>query len=173
LGHHRTIFLPVFCLQRVPNTPHAVSITTCTAISLVTRNAPVSRKLKSLLRELNQGFQETDAEKVLKEEAYGQYRELVGVSKTIKMDDRRKLTEATVVTAEVVFKLREEREKADALKASRKAKKLGKALNLLTSHTTSSARLSKPSLKQKNKLHHTSPTQFPSMIPVPKKGDSD
>ena len=89
------------------------------------------------------------------------------------MDDRRKLTEATVVTAEVVFKLREEREKADALKASRKAKKLGKALNLLTSHTTSSARLSKPSLKQKNKLHHTSPTQFPSMIPVPKKGDSD
>ena len=148
--------------QRVPNTPRAVSRKTRTAISLVTRNTPSSKKIKSLLGELNEGFQEAYAEKVLEEEAHRQYRELVEASKRIKTNVRRKLIEATIVTAQVVFKLREEREKADALKASRKANKLGKALDLITTSTTPSTTMPKRSSKQKKRGTHYPTNRIPS-----------
>jgi len=160
--------------QRVSNTPCAVSTITRTAISLVTCNTPSSKKLKCLIGELNEGFQEAYAGKVLEEEAHRQYRNLVGASKRIKINDQRKLTEAsTIVTAEVVFKLREEREKADALKASRKAKKLVKAHDLITTSTTPGATMPKRSSKQKKKVPITPPTEYPPTIPVLEKGDSD
>lgn len=68
----------------------------------------------------------------------------MGVSKRIKTNDQRNLIEATMVTAKVVFKLQEELEKATALKGSRKAKKPGKALDLITPSTTPSASMFKP-----------------------------
>jgi len=148
--------------QRVPNTTRAVSRKTRTAISLVTRNTPSSKKIKSLLGELNECFQEAYAEEVLEEEAHRQYRELVEASKRIKTNVRRKLIEATIVTAHVVFKLREEREKADALKASRKAKKLAKALYLITSSTTPSTTMPKRFSKQKKKGTHYPTNRIPS-----------
>ena len=107
----------------VPKTPRAVSRTTRTAISLVTRNTPASQKLKSLLSGLSEGFQQTIADKVVEEKAHRLYRELVGKEKAAKTSDRRKLTEATVVTSETILQLREDRERVDAAKAARKANK--------------------------------------------------
>ena len=71
-------------IQLASKTPSAVSRTTCTAISLISRDTPSSKKFKSLLGELNQGFQETNAEKLREEEAHRQYRQLVGGSNRIK-----------------------------------------------------------------------------------------
>ena len=108
----------------IPKTPRAVSRTTRTAFSLVTRTTPSSLKLKSLLSGLSEGFQQTIADKVVEEEAHRQYRQLVAKEKKGKTTDRRKLTAATVVTSEMVIKLREERERVDASKTARKANKL-------------------------------------------------
>ena len=49
--------------------------------------------------------------------------QLVGQEKKAKTTDRRKLTQATVVTSETVIQLREQRERVDAVKAARKVKK--------------------------------------------------
>jgi len=83
----------------IPKTPRAVSRATRTAISLVTPNTPSSQKLKALLSGLSEGFQQTIADKTVEEEAYRQYRQLVGQEKKAKTSDRRKLTQATVVTS--------------------------------------------------------------------------
>ena len=122
-------------LSRTPGparTPRAVSRTARSAIALITRNTPASQKLKHILSDLNEGFQETYADKVLAEEAHRQYRELVGGKKQIKTNDRRKLTEATVVTAETILELREQRERLDRQKEEQKARKLAKALGMVT-----------------------------------------
>jgi len=107
----------------IPKTPRAVSRATRTAISLVTRTTPSSQKLKALLSGLSEGFQQTIADKTVEEEAYRQYRQLVGQERKAKTSDRRKLTQATVVTSETVIQLREQRDRVDAVKAARKAKK--------------------------------------------------
>lgn len=104
-------------------TPRGVSRATRTAISLVTRTTPSSQKLKSLLVGLSEGFQQTIADKTVAEEAHCQYRQLMGKEQRGKTSDRRKLTEATVITSEMVIELREQRERVDAVKAARKAKK--------------------------------------------------
>jgi len=112
----------------IPKTPRAVSRVTRTAFSLVTRTTPSSRNLKELLSGLSEGFQQTIADKVVEEEAHRQYRQLVGREKKGKTSDRRKLTEATVVTSETVIQLRDERERIDAAKAARKANKESRSL---------------------------------------------
>ena len=89
----------------------------------MTRNTPASQRLKSILSGLSEGFQQTIADKVLEEEAHKQYRVLVGKEKKGKTSDRRKLTEATVVTSQTILMLREEREWVDAAKAAKQAKK--------------------------------------------------
>ena len=119
----------------VPKTPRAVSRTTRTAISLVTRNTPSSQKLKSLLSGLSEGFQQTIADKVVEEEAHRLYRELVGKVKAGKTSDRRKLTEATVVTSETILQLREDRERVDAAKAARKVNKASRTTDSRQTHT--------------------------------------
>jgi len=91
----------------IPKTIRAVSCATRTAISLVMRNTPSSQKLKVLLSGLSEGFQQTIADKTVEEEAYHQYRQLIGQEKKAKTSDRRKLTQATVVTSETVIQLRE------------------------------------------------------------------
>lgn len=111
--------------------PRAVSRTARTAIALITRNTPTSQMLKHVLSDLNEWFQETYADKVLEEEAHRQYRELVGGKKKIKTNDRRKLTEATVVTAETILELREQRERLDRQMEEQKARKLAKALGMV------------------------------------------
>lgn len=120
----------------LPKTPRAVSRTTRSAIALVTHNTPSSEKLKSLLSGLSEGFQQTISDKVLAEESHKQYRELVGEAKKAKTSDRRRLAEATVITTENVIQLQEERERVDATKAARQARKLTKALNALSIATT-------------------------------------
>ena len=107
----------------IPKTPRAVSRATRTAISLVKRNNPSSQKLKTLLSGLPEGFQLTIADKTVEEEAYRQYLQLEGQEKKAKTTDRRKLTQATVVTSETVIQLREQGERVDAVKAARKVKK--------------------------------------------------
>jgi len=119
-------------LHKVPKTPRAVSRDTRSAIALVSRNTPSSKKLKVLLSFLPEGFQQAIADRVLEEESHRQYRELVGKSQRIKTSDRRKLTEATVVTTETVIGLRENRERLDAEKAARAARKLTKVLDSLS-----------------------------------------
>jgi len=106
----------------VPKTPPAVSRTTRTAISLVTRTTPSSQKLKVLLSDLSEGFQQTIADKVVEEEAHRLYRALMSKEKAAKTSDCRKLTEATVVTSETILQLREQREKVDAAKAAKQGK---------------------------------------------------
>ena len=120
---------------RVPKTPRAVSRTTRTAISLVSRNTPSSQKLKSLLSGLSEGFQQTIADKVVEEEAHRLYWELVGKQKAAKTSDRHKLTEATVVTLETILHLREERERVDAAKAARKVNKASRTTDSRQTHT--------------------------------------
>lgn len=66
---------------------------------------------------------------MVEEEAYRLYRELVGKEKAAKTSDRRKLTEATVVTSETILQLREDRERVDAAKAARKANKASRSAN--------------------------------------------
>jgi len=87
----------------VPKTPRAGSRSTRTAISLVTRTTPSSQKLKVLLSNLSEGFQQTIADKVVEEEAHKLYRVLMSKEKAAKTSDRRKLTEATVVTSETIL----------------------------------------------------------------------
>ena len=76
---------------------------------------------------ISTGYQETIADKVVGKEAYRQYRELVGGQKKKQTADRRKLIQATVVTSETIIELGEKRERIDAVKASREARKLEKA----------------------------------------------
>jgi len=90
----------------IRKTHRAVSHATRTVISLVTRTTPSSLKLKALLSGLSEGFQQTIADKTVEEEAYGQYGQLVGQERKAKTSDRRKLTQATVVTSETVIQLR-------------------------------------------------------------------
>ena len=89
----------------VPKTPRAVSRTTRTAISLITRNTLSSQKLKSLLSGLAQGFQLTIADNVVDEEAHLLFQELVAQEKAAKTSDRCTLTEATIVTSETILQL--------------------------------------------------------------------
>ena len=113
----------------VPKKPRAVSRTTRTAIILITRNTPSSQKLKSLLSDLSEGFQQTIADKVVEEEAHCLYRELVGKEQAAKTTDSRKLTEATVMTSETILQLREDLERVDAAKAARKVNKASRSAN--------------------------------------------
>ena len=139
----------------IPKTPRGVSRTTRTAISLLTRNTPSSQRLKGLLVGLSEGYQQTIADKVVEEEAHRQYRQLRGKERRGKTSDRRKLTDATVVTSEMVIELREQREKSDAVKAARKAKK--------------ESSLPKASQTQENVVHFTSrptPESFPTFHPT-------
>ena len=76
----------------IPKTSRAVSCATRTAISLVKHNTPSAQKLKKLLFGLSEGFQQTIADKTVEEEAYRQYRQLVGQENKAKTTDRRKLT---------------------------------------------------------------------------------
>jgi len=122
--------------HHIPKTPRAVSRTTRSAIALVTHNPPSSEKLKTLLSILSDGFQQTISDKVLAEESYKQYRDLVGGAKMAKTSDRRRLAEPTVITTETVIQLREERERVDAAKAARQARKLTKVLDALSLATT-------------------------------------
>ena len=138
---------------RVPKTPRAVSRDTRSAIALISRNTPSSKKLKALLSGLSEGFQQAISDRVLEEESHQQYRELVGKGQRIKTSDRRKLTEATVVTTETVLSLRENRERLDAEKGARKARKLTKLLDSLS--LTSKPPKSPP----KNKKKRVPPTK--------------
>jgi len=104
---------------QIPKTPRAVSRITRMAGSLITKTTPSSLRLKELLLNLSEGFQRTIADKVVEEEAYRQYRELIGKEKKKNTSDRLKLTEATVVTSETVRMLRKERERVNAAKAAR------------------------------------------------------
>ena len=111
----------------IPKTPRAVSRTTRTAISLVTCTTPSSQKLKALLSDLSEGFQQTIADKVVEEEAHRLYRVLIRKKKAAKTSDRRKLTEATVVTSETILQQREQCERVDAAKAAKKANKTSRS----------------------------------------------
>jgi len=104
---------------RIPKTLRAVSRITRTAASLVTKTTPSSLRLKELLSNLSEEFQQTIADKVVEEEAHRQYRQLMRKEKNKNTSDRRKLTEATVVTSETVRMLRKERERVDAAKVAR------------------------------------------------------
>lgn len=111
---------------------------------------------------------------MLAEEAHRQYRELVGGSKRIKTNDRRKLREATVVTGEMLMALWEQGEKSDAVKASRKAKKVEKAFDRIVTDTTSEGCIiPKPSSKKKKKVQIASLTTAPSTIPANHSYESD
>ena len=125
VSHSKTSAMPP---PAIPKTPRAVSRVTRTAFSIVTRKTPSSLKLKALLSGLSEGFQQTIADKVVEEEAHHQYPQLVGKDKKGKTSDHRKLTEATVVTSETVIPLWDERERVDAARAARKAKKLSPSL---------------------------------------------
>ncbi|RPB01588.1 hypothetical protein L873DRAFT_634257, partial [Choiromyces venosus 120613-1] len=96
---------------------------TRTAISLVPHTTPSSQKLKALLSGLSEGFQQMIANKTTEEEAYRQYRQLVRQEKKAKTSNCCKLTQATVVTSEIVIHLQEQQERVDAIKAARKVKK--------------------------------------------------
>src|SRR5207302_10322093 len=88
-----------------------------------TRNTPSSLKLKFLLSSLSEGFQQIIADKPVEEEAHKLYRQLVGKEKAVKTSDRRKLTEATVVTSETILQLQENRQRLDTIKEARKESK--------------------------------------------------
>jgi len=113
----------VTTVSPIPKTLRAVCRVTQTAFSLVTRKNSFSVKLKELLSGLSEGFQQTIADKVVEEEAHGQYRQLVGTEKQGKTSDGRKLTEATLATWETVIQLWDVSERIDAAKAGRKANK--------------------------------------------------
>lgn len=72
---------------------------------------------------LSESYQETIATKAVEEEAYRQYRQMIEKKRCGKTSNRRKLTDATVVTSEMVIEFRELCENSDAVKAARKAKK--------------------------------------------------
>jgi len=72
---------------KIPKTPGAVSRITRTAVLLLPKTTPSSLKLKQLLPNLPEGFQQTIADKPLEEEAHQQYRELVGKEKEKNMSD--------------------------------------------------------------------------------------
>ena len=133
------------------STPRAVSCTTRTAISLVIQSTPSSEKLKGLLGALSEGFQQAIADKALAEETHQQYRNLVAGDKKIKTSDRRKLTEATVVTTELVLELREKRKALDTAKDSEKAKQLSRILDSLSGSTGATVHEGKKSRKGKGK----------------------
>ncbi|KAG0638101.1 hypothetical protein HOY80DRAFT_1049033 [Tuber brumale] len=79
--------------------PHALSLPpTESAIALVSRHTPSSKKLKQLLSGLAEGFQQAIADKALEGESHKLY----------------------LVTTETVLHLRENRERLDAEKASKK-----------------------------------------------------
>lgn len=138
----------------IPKTPRAVSRATRTAISLIQRDTPHSRQLKKVLAGISEGYQETIADKAVSEEAYRQYRELVGGQKKKQTADRRKLTQATVVTSATIIELREKRERIDALKTSREARRLTKT-------TTASSEVPGPAFgKRKKKKQHTPPGEL-------------
>jgi len=59
--------------SRIPKTPRADSRATCTAYALVTHDTPSSQHLKAILSGLSDGFQQTIADRILKEEAHKQY----------------------------------------------------------------------------------------------------
>jgi len=124
---------------KIPKTPRAVSRITRTAAALVTRNSPASQKLKELLSNLSTGFQQTIADKAVEEEAYRQYRQLMAKEKKKKTSDRRKLTEATVVTSETILMLRKERERVDAAKSTRLANQQARLLKTLPATKSPSA----------------------------------
>ena len=158
VSHHRPPnSIPT--VNRVPKTPRAVSRHTWRAIALVSRNTPSSKKLKELLAGLSEGFQQAIADKALEEESHKQYRELVGKSQRVKTSDRRKLTAATVVTTETVLHLRENRERLDAEKAAKQARKLTKALDSLSL----TSQPSKPIPKSKKKVPLTSEDIIPTI----------
>jgi len=95
------------------------------------------------LVDLSEGYQQTIADKAVKEEAYRQYRQKIGKERRGKTSYPRKLTDATVVTSEMVIELREQREKSDAVKAARKAKKesaLSKTIQMRQNVVNSTAR---------------------------------
>ena len=73
---------------------------------------------------LSEGFQQTITDKTVEEEAHRHYRQLVGKERKGKTSDRRKLTQATIVTSETILELREQRERVDATKAARKGPKV-------------------------------------------------
>lgn len=109
-GNPTTVTNPSNPHSRIPKTPRTVSRTMRTAYSLVTRDTPSSQQLKAILSGLSEGFQPTIADKILEEEAHKRYRVLVGKEKKGKTSDRRKLTEATVVTSETILMLRDQRQ---------------------------------------------------------------
>ena len=126
---------------------------------MVTQNTPSSKKLKELLSGLSEGFQQAIADKALEEESHKQYLELVGKSQQVKTSDRRKLTAGTVVTTETVLHLRENRERLDAEKAARQARKLTKALDSLSL----TSQPSKPIPKSKKKVLLSSEDIIPTI----------
>ena len=83
------------------------------------------------LHSLSASLQQSLADKALEIEAHRQYRELVAGQKRGKVSDCRKLTEAMVVTTEIVIKLWEEREQRDAKQAQKKARKQQKATPII------------------------------------------
>lgn len=91
----------------IPKTPRGVSRATRTAISLATRNTLSSQKLERLVVGLSEGYQQTIADKAVEEEAHRQCRQLMGKKRRGKSSDQGKLTEARVVTSEMVIELRE------------------------------------------------------------------
>lgn len=125
--------------KKIPKTPRAVSWITRIAASLVTRNTPASQKLKELLSNLSTGFQQTIADKAVEEEAHRQYRQLMAKEKKKNTSDRRKLTEATVVTSETILMLRKERERVDAAKSTRLANQQARLLKTLPATKSASA----------------------------------
>jgi hypothetical protein len=102
-----------------------------------------------VLRGLSEGFQQTITDKVLEQESHRQYRELVSGRTRGKVSDRRKLTEATVITTEKVLQLREQRERQEAIKELKRAKKSSKVKNLENSKTVAKGGPSKPIKKAK------------------------
>lgn len=73
---------------KIPKTPWVVSRISRTAASLLTKTTPSSLKLKELLSNLSEWFQQTIADKTVEEEAHQQYRELMGKEKNKNTSDR-------------------------------------------------------------------------------------
>lgn len=65
----------------IPETPRAVISATRTALPLIQRDTPHSRQLKVILAGISEGYQDTIADKIISEEAYRQYQEVVGGQK--------------------------------------------------------------------------------------------
>jgi len=124
---------------KIPKTPRALSQITRPATVLGTRNTPASQKLKELLSNLSTGFQHTIADKPVEEEAHPQYRQLIAKENKKNTSDRRKLTEATVVTSETILMLRNEPERVVAAKSTRLANKAARMLKILPATKSPSA----------------------------------